>query len=112
MRRSGTGSGGGLGSRPVTHAKAPKAEPRPNKMNVKGVSQIGQSIGDHITEKGKVLKNVIKPLHDGRGYSPPVGPTDNVKAVGVAGGRNVYKSGAQHGLATRANNSRGRSFDD
>jgi hypothetical protein len=29
------------------------------------------------------------------GYSPPVGPTDNVKAVGVGGGRTIYEHGTQ-----------------
>ena len=95
MRRSGTGSGGGLGSRPVKHVKAPKAEPYPNKMSVKGVSQIGQAMGNHITEDSKILKNVIRPVYDGRGYAPPVGPTDNVKAAGVGGGRTIYRTGVQ-----------------
>jgi hypothetical protein len=91
--------------------KAPKAEPKPIKINIGGVSQIGQAMGDHITEKSKILRNVIKPVRDGRGYAPPVGPTDNVKAVGVGGGRNIYKTGSQQGLVTRANNPRGRDFD-
>jgi hypothetical protein len=75
--------------------KAPKAEPYPNKMSVKGVSQIGQAIGNHITESSKILKGVSKPVYDGRGYAPPVGPTDNVSAVGVGGGRNRYAKGSQ-----------------
>jgi hypothetical protein len=37
----------------------------------------------------------------GKGYATPQGPTDNVKAVGVVGGRTVYESGSQHGLTTR-----------
>jgi hypothetical protein len=36
-------------------------------------------------------------LREGRGYGP-VGPTDNVAAVGVGGGRTIYKAGGQHGL--------------
>jgi hypothetical protein len=37
------------------------------------------------------------------GYKPPVGPTANVAAVGVGGGRTVYQSGsqAQHGAGVR-----------
>jgi hypothetical protein len=31
----------------------------------------------------------------GRGYQNPVGPTDNVAAVGVGGGRTVYHCGTQ-----------------
>jgi hypothetical protein len=37
----------------------------------------------------------------GRGYATPKGPTDNVAAVGVGGGRDVHPSGSQHGLVTR-----------
>jgi hypothetical protein len=93
MRRSGQGSGGGLGSRPVKHVRAPKAEPVPYAKNVRGVSQIGTSIGNHITGKGKVLRSTVRDIDAGRGYSSPIGPTDNVAAVGVGGGRNVYRSG-------------------
>ena len=94
---------GGIASRNVANVRAPKVEPRPNKMNVKGVSQIGQALGNHITEASKVLKGVAKPVYDGRGYAPPVGPTDNVSAVGVGGGRNIYRSGfqGQHGAVNR-----------
>ncbi len=72
-------------------------------MNVKGVAQIGSVMGNHITEKSKILKNVPQPVHAGRGYMP-VGPTDNVKAVGVGGGRTVYRTGVQgqHGNANVA----------
>jgi hypothetical protein len=35
----------------------------------------------------------------GRGYSGrPKGPSDNVAAVGVGGGRTIHQSGSQHGL--------------
>jgi len=57
-------------------------------------------MGNHITERKKVLQNVPQPIYDGRrGYSGPVGPTDNVAAVGVGGGRIVRASGqqGQHG---------------
>lgn len=101
---------GGLKSRNVTHRSAGKAEPKPNAMNVKAASQIGGSQGDHLTEKSKILKNVIEPLHAGRGYAPPVGPTDNVKAVGVGGGRTVYRSGfqGQHGDVAGSRRPQGR----
>jgi hypothetical protein len=92
---------GGLKSRNVKNVSAPKAEPRPNKMNVKGVSQIGQAIGNHATEGKRILKNVPQRVYDGHGYSPPVGPTDNVAAVGVGGGRKIYSKGSQGGLQTR-----------
>jgi hypothetical protein len=84
MRRSGTGSGGGDGSRNVKHVSAPKTEPKAHSISPKGVSHLGAS---------QFLGSL--PLRDGRGYSPPVGPTDNVAAVGVGGGRTVMKSGSQ-----------------
>jgi hypothetical protein len=86
---------GGLKSRTVTYVRAPKAEPRPHAKSVKGVSQIGTSIGNHITGKGKVLRSTVRDIDAGRGYSPPVGPSDNVAAVGVGGSRNIYRTGVQ-----------------
>ena len=105
MRRSGQGSGGGFGSRPVKHVRAPKVEPRAHAKSVKAVSQIGTSVGNHVTGKRKVLRSTMRDIDAGRGYSPPVGPTDNVSAVGVAGGRTVYRSGfqGQHGGVNSGN---------
>jgi hypothetical protein len=84
MRRSGTGSGGGHGSRPVTHTRAPKAEPKAHAIDPGAVSQIGIS---HFLGRDE--------LRDGKGYATPVGPTDNVAACGVGGGRDVHRSGSQ-----------------
>jgi hypothetical protein len=91
MRRSGTGLGGGAGSRPVAHTRAPKAEPKAHRINESATAQIGIS---RFTGRDA--------LREGRGYEP-VGPTDNVKAVGVGGGRKVYASGSQstHGSVDR-----------
>jgi hypothetical protein len=90
---------GGVASRNVANVRAPKAEPVANRASVKGVSQIGQMLGNHITERNKVLKGVAKPVFDGRrGYEPPVGPTDNVKAVGVGGGRTIYRTGVSRSV--------------
>jgi hypothetical protein len=96
MNTKRSNAGGGLGSRPVKHSKSPKAEPKAHAMNKNWVSQIGSSLGNHITERGhKPLKGVRADPHKGQGYSPPVGPTDNVAACGVGGGRTIYKSGYQ-----------------
>ena len=94
MRRSGTGSGGGYGSRNVRHVSAPKVEPRSHARNPARVAQYGQMQGSHITH-GKESSYRGDPDFTRKGYSPPVGPTDNVKAVGVGGGRTVMKSGSQ-----------------
>ena len=47
MRRSGTGSGGGYGSRNVKHVTAPKVEPRSHRVREPAVAQIGGNYGDH-----------------------------------------------------------------
>ena len=83
MRRSGP-IGGGLHSRPVSHTRAPKSEPKAHSIDPGAVHQIGTS---------QFLGR--DPLRDGKGYSGPVGATDNVAAVGVGGGRKVYASGSQ-----------------
>jgi hypothetical protein len=92
MRRSGHGSGGGHGMNKVHHRSAPKAEPKPHSINPAAVSQIG--LGTFLGREA---------LRDGKGYATPRGPTDNVAAVGVGGGRTVMKSGSQgqHGTPDR-----------
>ena len=51
MRRSGIGAGGGYGSRTITH---PPINTGRGSMSSRpaGVAQIGQSQGNHITNKG------------------------------------------------------------
>ena len=104
MRRSGTGSGGGHGSKNIMHSRAPKTEPRPRAINPSAVNQLGNLLGDHITNKsstGYRGENLVR----GKGYSGPIGPTDNVKAVGVGGGRTTYHFGTQdqHGAPAPGN---------
>jgi hypothetical protein len=94
MRRSGTGSGGGYGSRNVRDVRAPKTEPRPRAVHPGGVGQLGQKQGSHVT-RGEESNYRGDPFYRGRGYATPVGPTDNVAACGVGGGRKVYASGSQ-----------------
>jgi hypothetical protein len=79
--------GGGYASKNVSHVNAPKAEPKPHAINKDAVSQIGVKVGFVKDE-----------LVRGRGYSGPIGPSDNVAAVGVGGGRTIHQSGSQHGL--------------
>lgn len=63
-----------------------------NAMNVKGVSQIGTSLGNHATDHKKILSNVPQPLHAGRGFMSPLGPRDQ---AGVGGGRTLHPKGSQ-----------------
>jgi hypothetical protein len=95
MRRSGTGSGGGYKMNKHVQSRAPKAEPRPRAINPSSVAQLGALVGDHVTHKGNSTGYRGEKLVRGQGYSPPVGPTDNVKACGVGGGRDVHKTGSQ-----------------
>jgi hypothetical protein len=92
MRRSGHGSGGGHGMNKVSHVRAPKAEPKPHAIDPSATAQIGISRFSGRDE-----------LRSGKGYATPVGPTDNVAAVGVGGGRKIYASGSQstHGSVDR-----------
>jgi hypothetical protein len=95
MRRSGKGSGGGLGMNKVKHGKYGKAEPKPRAMSPGAINQFGAKVGDHATTKRTSSGYTGEELVRGKGYTPPSGPTDNVKAVGVGGGRKVYASGSQ-----------------
>lgn len=94
MRRSGTGSGGGIGMNKHRDIRAPKVEPKPHGVRPAHVAQIGTALGDHMTERGKTVGGAFEPRNTA-GYTPPVGPTDNVAACGVGGGRKVYPSGTQ-----------------
>ena len=92
MRRSGTG--GGFGSRQHRDVRAPKVEPRPRAVHPGGVGQLGEMQGSHVT-RGEDSSYRGDPFYRGKGYATPVGPTDNVAAVGCGGGRTVYASGSQ-----------------
>jgi hypothetical protein len=86
-------SGGGINSRVVSNVKASKAEPTSYAVTPGRASLIGQSIQGFA--KG--------PIHDGRGYSTPQGPTPNTENLGPGGcGRQVMRSGSQgtHGATT------------
>jgi hypothetical protein len=104
MRRSGTGSGGGYRMNKHRDVRAPKAEPRARAINPGGVNMLGNHVGDHITHVKGSTGYRGEPLVRGSGYSPPQGPTDNVKAVGVGGGRTIYEYGTQCQTGTNPGN--------
>ena len=97
MRRSGKGSGGGIGMNKVVHRPHGKTEPFARTMRVEGVGQLGQKQGSHITsEKGESDTGYRgEKVRGGPGYNPPLGITDPVKAVGVGGGRTIHSCGSQ-----------------
>jgi hypothetical protein len=74
--------------------RAPKIEPRPKAVHPGGVGQLGNMQGSHVT-RGEESNYRGDPFYRGKGYATPVGPTDNVAACGVGGGRTVYASGSQ-----------------
>jgi hypothetical protein len=84
-------SGGGITSNKLKQDRLSKAEPRSRAISPEAADQLGQATS---------FKK--PPLDMGRGYQP-VGPTDNVKAVGVGGGRTVMRCGSQnlHGPVNR-----------
>jgi hypothetical protein len=65
---------GGLKSKQTVHRPLSKPEPKPHSINPEAVGQIGIS-----TFLGR------EALRDGKGYATPIGPSDNVAAVGVGG---------------------------
>jgi hypothetical protein len=90
---------GGLRSRNVTERPVRYGE-RARKINERGVSQIGQSLGDHITER----RQVVNPVEKVRGELKPSGGPGGVmlgnetaKLCGPRGeGRTLYgKAGSQ-----------------
>lgn len=48
-----------------------KPEPRAYGINPAGVSQIGSSIGNHVTGKNKILHGVSEPVYAGKGFESP-----------------------------------------
>ena len=95
MRRSGTGSGGGLGMNKVTHRNAPKVEPKAHAKNPGGVAQYGSAVGNKVTSVTGHTPYRGDPVNIGRGYQPPGMISDPVKAVGVGGGRTIHHCGSQ-----------------
>jgi hypothetical protein len=95
MRRSGRGSGGGIGMNKITHRSAPKTEPKAYAKRPAGAAGLGSFYGDHTTNRLGSSGFKGEKLEGGRGYEPPGMISDPVKAVGVGGGRKVYGSGSQ-----------------
>jgi hypothetical protein len=84
----------GINSKNVRHTTAPKAEPKAYAKNLGGVSQLGNKVGSHVTNKGDTGYRGDSILAGG-GYSPPGMISDPVKCVGVGGGRTIHSSGSQ-----------------
>jgi hypothetical protein len=61
--------------------------------------------GTHLTNRGESDYRG-EPKRGGRGYEPPGMISDPVKAVGVGGGRTIYKTGSQCQTGTNPGNPR------
>ena len=86
-------------SRQVVHRPHGKTEPVANKYRPQGVAQYGQMQGSHITRDGESnYRGEAK--RGGKGYEPPGMISDPVKAVGVGGGRTIYKTGRKINTVT------------
>lgn len=48
-----------------------KTEPNSRAVSPAGVSQIGSAMGNHVTDQGKILHGVSKPMYEGRGFEAP-----------------------------------------
>lgn len=96
MRSSGTGSGGGIGSRNVTK-QSPRNGAPAREMRPKGVSQIGSSMGNHATDSGRILRGAVEPVRGARVGGVPLGNevAMNVGKGGPGAGRAVFANGSQ-----------------
>jgi hypothetical protein len=96
MRRTGKGSGGGIGMnknvQPNVRTGAGSRSARPA-----GVAQIGQSQGSHVTaNKDTTYRG--EPLHNQRNFQPVKFGNEVALNVGPGGcgtGRTIYKTGTQ-----------------
>ena len=96
MRRSGTGSGGGYGSRILTERPV-RTGSGSRGTNPGGVGQIGNMQGSHVT-RGEDSNYRGDPLHRGPSFQPvPFGNQValNVGKGGPGTGRDVHASGSQ-----------------
>jgi hypothetical protein len=99
MKKSGTGSGGGLGSRNVKEVPMRTGKPAYG-VGPGWASQLGSNIGNHATESGRNLPYRGEKMHDG--LTPAGGRVklgNEVSAAtkcGVGGSRTLYgQSGSQ-----------------
>jgi hypothetical protein len=111
----------GIKSKNVVH-KPVRTGPGAKAVNVKWPAQVGVSRGNRVQGGAEGGMGGVLPLsgiradpyHQGASFNPvPQGNKVAAATVcGPGGSREMLKSGSQHGLTTRANSPRGRSFDD
>ena len=96
MRRSGKGSGGGAGSKNVTHPSY-KHGKAASERRPAGVSQFGQAMGNHATGSNRPISGAVEDIRGAR--KPISGDLGNAIAertvCGPGGSRAVSKTGTQ-----------------
>jgi hypothetical protein len=103
----GGGPGGGIGSRAVSKPTTYFTGQPSTRINERGVSQIGQNMGNHSMDSGgKPLTKAVEPVRTGAVGGPGSVPLGNecardVGSGGPGAGRTVLPSGGQsmHGPA-------------
>jgi hypothetical protein len=94
----------GIASKNVNRRNAPKVELRSRAISPAAVNQLGNHFGSHVTGGGgRDTGYRGEQLFRGQGYSPPVGPTNNLLNGPKGQGRQVHARGyqAQHGAVDR-----------
>jgi hypothetical protein len=83
--------GGGFGSKQHVRTGVRTGQSRQGK-NVRAVSQIGSSLGNHATDRAGLSKKPVERIEGGRGISVPLGNelAKNVGKGGPGAGRNLY----------------------
>ena len=96
--------GGGLGSKQHVRTGVKTGAAR-HGVNPRWTSQVGQSYGNHATERKGIMptSKVIERYDAGAGTPSRLGNEValNVGRGGVATGRTIYRTGSQQGMTTR-----------
>ena len=98
MRRSGKGSGGGLGMNKNTSPPVRYGSSAQGKRH-QAVAQIGSSMGNKVTERGRTAKGAIEDIRGKAPISVPLGNevAKNVGPGGCGTGRTLYGKGGTQG---------------
>jgi hypothetical protein len=101
--KSGSRAGGGPGSRVIGKPTQYFVGRPSERINPRGVGQIGQSQGNHATASGKKLGKAIEPVRGpavGGMGSVPLGNQTSLEAgQGPGAGREVMRCGSQQGVS-------------
>ena len=91
MRRSGTGSGGGKGSKNIVHPSYKSGRAAAG-IRHQAVAKIGSNMKNKVTERGRTAKSAVEDVRGKAPISVPLGNelAKNVGAGGPGAGRVLY----------------------